>query len=226
MILQDDPGLRQQKSASLKGIEMNEMVLQNDSNELAVAMGDNTVKNMRQLARLISDMSKYTVLVAISIISSLTVLVLSVLWILIDPLKTNRILRIKYNILIICIDSLINSICLILQFIFAKQMYKICCNKCHIMCENRYTKQTNQHTAGIDGAKKLTRLPSGALGFQVNEKKQNENDDNNNDNDNDNDNDDDINLGANPQLSDIDFENGKALAVGSVAARSVDTFGA
>ena len=119
------------------------------------------VTNMRYLTRLISDMSKYTILIIFAICSSVIMILLPVT--VINLINTKEIIKQKYGISGLAIDNLINCICLILQFKSFKYYYKLICNKCHIKCEDRYTNETNKHNNN-----QLERLQSRELGFKIN----------------------------------------------------------
>ena len=125
------------------------------------------VTNMRFLTRLISDMSKYTILISFAMASSLIFILL--LFVLVSFVDANFLVRQKYGIIALSIDNLVNSMCLVLQFDFFKKVYKVICNKCHVKCEDRYTNETNKHNSS-----QLQRLASRELGFKVNT--QNDND--------------------------------------------------
>ena len=124
------------------------------------------VTNMRFLTRLISDMSKYTILIAFAMVSSFIFILL--LFVFVSFIDANFLVRQKYGIIALSIDNLVNSICLVLQFDFFKKVYKVICNKCHVKCEDRYTNETNKHNVN-----QLQRLASRELGFKVNSNAQN-----------------------------------------------------
>ena len=121
------------------------------------------VTSMRQLTRLISDMSKYTILVIFAIISTfISVILVVFVSNSIGYEGRDRIFSIEYAGIIYGFDVVVNCICLTLQFKAFKSNYLCLCNICHRKCENRYTNQTNKHNS-----QKLLRLESGELGFKI-----------------------------------------------------------
>ena len=69
--------------------------------------------------------------------------------------------------IIIVIDVLINCICLILQFKVYKKWYKLVCNYCINTCQKRLTKQINSNISEQNAQFSMRRLPSGNIGFEV-----------------------------------------------------------
>ena len=121
------------------------------------------VTSMRQLTRLISDMSKYTILVIFAIISTfISVVLVASVTNSIGYEGRDRIFALEYAGTIYGFDIIVNCICLSLQFKAFKSNYLCLCNICHRKCENRYTNQTNKHNS-----QKLLRLASGELGFKI-----------------------------------------------------------
>ena len=121
------------------------------------------VTSMRQLTRLISDMSKYTILVILAIISTfISVVLVASVSNSIGYEGRDRIFSLEYAGVIYGCDVVVNCICLTLQFKAFKSNYLCLCNICHRKCENRYTNQTNKHNS-----QKLLRLASGELGFKI-----------------------------------------------------------
>ena len=116
---------------------------------------------MRLLTRLISDMSKYTILVILLVTLSFlwTVVVCIVVIEANDVFVGQSIARFFESCLV-----LTNCICLVLQFEFAKKNYQKMCSGLHKICENRYTKGINQKNKNSQ----LQRLPSGEFGFKTN----------------------------------------------------------
>ena len=149
------------------------------------------VSHMRTLTLIISDMSKYSILITIAILSTFIVYFIGfILSNTISYYRNNRIIGIMTQ----SIDNIINCICLILQYKFARNKYKFLCNRCHLKCENRYTNDTNQKLASdANNENELVRLTSGQLGLQsvnnynVNNNNNNNNNKNNNDRVNDHD---------------------------------------
>ena len=135
--------------------------------------------NMRYLTKLINDMSKYTILVSMAIISSFLFQLLVFLFV--ELINGTELVIQKYEMIPLIIDSLINCICLILQFDSYKKYYNIICIKCHLKCQNRYTNKTNMK---MKNGQQLERLQSGELGFKVNKNDNNTANDNNNNDDN------------------------------------------
>ena len=133
------------------------------SDELQI--GKDVVINMHYLTRLISLMSKYTLLVGTAIASTFTVMLLLILDVIFVRGNINPYLEESIFRVFITIDALVNIICLALQFRFAKRYYLKICLVCHGKCENRYTNQTNDNSSN---SVVLQRLPSGELVFSVN----------------------------------------------------------
>ena len=119
-----------------------------------------SMDNLKSLVRLISDMSKYTILVSIAICS--TFLLAAELPIMISGFNEDRF---PYVAILFMIDSVINTICLVLQFVFYKKEYYCFCGKIHSLCEDRYTKKTNQENKDKNNGYKLKRLESGEIGI-------------------------------------------------------------
>ena len=122
------------------------------------------LSNMRNLNHLISDMSKYTILIITSLISTFVFLAISVC---IYFTEYNKDENSSVTIMIISFDGLINCICLLFQFDFSKKYYKKICSKCHLICENRYTKETNKRVAKKGSKKRIERLTSGQIGLRM-----------------------------------------------------------
>ena len=119
------------------------------------------VTNMRSLTRLISDMSKYTILFLVAICTSFIFTILFA--IIVRGVDGNEFLIQKYAMFPFAIDNFLNCVALVLQFHSFKKYYKLICNKCHIKCEDRYTKETNKQNDDL-----IQRLPSRELGFNAN----------------------------------------------------------
>ena len=152
---EDDQDIGSLGATAAGGIS--DLNLSNDDN---TTNGQVTIQNMRHLTRLISDMSKYTILVLFALISSFVFIILMIFVRII--VENNNYFSLLAR-LIESFDCLVNCICLVLQFEFSKKYYKILCAKCHTKCEDRYTERTNKQND-----QKLQRLASGELGFQVN----------------------------------------------------------
>ena len=177
------------------------------------------LSNMRNLNYLISDMSKYTILIAISLLSSFIFYAISsAVTVLIYPDNENR----AVGIMIIAFDGLINCLCLIFQFDFSRKQYKKYFRQCHTFCENRYTNETNKRVARGGSKKRLQRLPSGQIGLQVDAHSEVNDDDDAEEHDeqgNNNNN----NVGADP----ADAANDVQMApIAMVVQTSVETLGA
>ena len=82
-------------------------------------------KTERRLAKLIANMTSYTILVSISLLSSM---VFGASFLLFD-LDSD---------IALCSDIFINSLCLYLQFPFANNFYYILCHCCHISMEKLF----------------------------------------------------------------------------------------
>ena len=121
------------------------------------------VTSMRQLTRLIADMSKYTILVTFAISSTfISVVVVTITSSNIGYEGRDKIYSLEYNGIIYGFDLVVNCICLTLQFKAFKSNYLWLCNFCHGKCQDRYTNQTNKHNS-----QQLQRLPSGELIFKI-----------------------------------------------------------
>ena len=133
-----------------------------------LADGDKDLfNNMRSLTRLINDMSKYTILISIAIISSFfTAIVMTTL----SFNDNTEFLWMQGGLLL---DATVNCMCLLLQFEFAKGYYKRICGPLHIKCEDRYTKRANKQHINSTGDDnnivgfKLERLQTGEIGLSV-----------------------------------------------------------
>ena len=115
------------------------------------------IKDMKSMSKLIGDMSKYTILVGIAIISTFIL-----------AIGTSIVLQLKnggdiWFIPVFLLDNCINCCCLVLQFEVCKSDYIFCCQNNHKLCEDRYTKRVNQN-ANTDV--KLKRLQSGEIGIE------------------------------------------------------------
>ena len=143
-----------------------------DIYDIAVSNGDGLshlsnenemVTSMRQLTRLIADMSKYTILVTFAISSTfISVVVVTISTFNIGYQGRDKIYSLEYNGIIYGLDLVVNCICLILQFKAFKSNYLCFCNFCHGKCQDRYTNQTNKHNS-----QQLQRLPTGELIFKI-----------------------------------------------------------
>ena len=84
-------------------------------------------KQERRLGSLVQNMTVYTVLVSIGIISTL---LNGIMWYFIDDDLIRR--------LVLTNDILINSICLHLQFPFSRNLYSYICRCCHVNIEKEF----------------------------------------------------------------------------------------
>ena len=145
-----------------------ETVVDDENDKYSGGLSDLTndkdeIMSMRHLTRLVSDMSKYTILITIAIISTfISFLTVSLIFFAFDDNTRNNIFSFGIAKIIFSIDSLINCICLSFQFRSFKKDYLKFCNKFHRQCEDRYTNETNKHNDT-----KLQRLASGELGFKI-----------------------------------------------------------
>lgn len=105
---------------------------------------DESELNVRSLGRLIRDMSKYTTLVCIAVFTTFVLVLIVILRVIISA--ENDILRsIMFTFLLI--DTIINNICLTLQFRFANNIYFKYFNICQNRFESSLTNKINQNVA-------------------------------------------------------------------------------
>ena len=116
------------------------------------------VDNLRSLTRLISDMSKYTILVAVASVSTFLFSVVLMICVLIIGIEAEAAFMVLFMI-----DSAVNTTCLVFQFEFYKKRYFVFCGICHKLCETRYTEKANNKNK--KAAYKLKRLESGEIGI-------------------------------------------------------------
>ena len=154
------------------------------------------------------DMSKYTILVVTSLTTTFLLVVTIVTIVFVSIGMAGSVPWINLR-LVTSFDNVINSLCLLLQFDFASNIYKRVCIKCHGYCEDRYTKRTN-----AQNNHQLERLPTGDLGFKVNQGSNSV--DVNNDNDN--------NSGLNP-MNAMNLNGGSdgTKSISLVAQKSAET---
>ena len=127
-----------------------------------------TLSNMRYLTRLMSDMTKYTILVVCAILSTFVIALYLIVTFEIVDIRMNNTSQIAVMNVLCCIDNCINCLCLYLQYKFSIKYYKKICHGCHRRCEDRYTRTVNS-LASQDGDAQITpqlsRLNSGQIGF-------------------------------------------------------------
>ena len=99
---------------------------------------DNDNDDVIMLDEMISDMSKYTILVCIAMASTLIVAFMPILLVVSD---VNDV----YVATILCIDSFVNGICLILQFKISNKIYFVLCNCLHKQCIKRQKKYISKY---------------------------------------------------------------------------------
>ena len=97
------------------------------------------VENIRKLSLMIRDLSKYTILMGVAMLSSFIVTIFVVL----TGVYSDNINIITLSTNFVIMDSVTNIICLYLQFHFNRRYYKKLCNKLNQICESRYTHEIN-----------------------------------------------------------------------------------
>ena len=144
-----------------------------------------TIHSVRDLTRFMSDMSKYTILILVSLTSTFVTIIISL--IVTFGFGAND----SWMHCIVTTDALFNVVLLVLQFRFARKRYKCLCSKLHRKCEDRYTNETNENIKSQNIKSTLVRLPTGEIGFDINDQSVDDNvvantggvsDDDNNDN--------------------------------------------
>lgn len=116
---------------------------------------------MRSLTRLISDMSRYTIVVSFAICSSTLSFVTFATWIIVQA----RNVPLQWFMMILLLDGTINSVCLLFQFEFGKKHYKTICGKLHVKCEDRYVDRTNNKLQQVEY--QLERIDNGDIAVSV-----------------------------------------------------------
>ena len=123
---------------------------------------------MVSLNKIIHDMSKFTILITIAMTSS------TLFAIILQIIRGNDLAG-SYLGLCAGIDILVNDICLILQFKFARKYYKLLCKCCILQCEKRQTKGINNNVRNTDrkmvdangqGVVELKVLRGGGIGVE------------------------------------------------------------
>ena len=125
---------------------------------VVAGIDDKDVDNLRSLTRLISDMSKYTILVAFASVSTFIFAILLIMVVVVIGVQIEAAFMVLFMI-----DSVVNTTCLVFQFEFYKKSYFKFCGKCHKLCETRYTEKANNKNK--QAAYKLKRLESGEIGI-------------------------------------------------------------
>eukprot|EP00485_Elphidium_margaritaceum_P007384 CAMPEP_0202687826 /NCGR_PEP_ID=MMETSP1385-20130828/3424_1 /ASSEMBLY_ACC=CAM_ASM_000861 /TAXON_ID=933848 /ORGANISM="Elphidium margaritaceum" /LENGTH=208 /DNA_ID=CAMNT_0049342675 /DNA_START=443 /DNA_END=1069 /DNA_ORIENTATION=+ len=89
-------------------------------------------------AKVIEVMTRYTLLYTICFCSSLVVFVLLALAPVASPTINHRLSADfsyqSFAWMVVALDSLVNTLCLWLNFAFAKKWYVMLCKRCHIRC--------------------------------------------------------------------------------------------
>ena len=132
----------------------------NNGNTKNGSVSNENMQSLRSLVRLIGDMSKYTILVTFATISTFLFAVSIVL--------VNSLVGASFPPpfgLLFSIDSAVNTACLVLQFEFYKKRYRFICSKPHTLCEDRYTRETNEENKNNNNGYQLKRLQSGEIGI-------------------------------------------------------------
>ena len=117
--------------------------------------------NMRYLTQLMESMSKYTILILVSICTTIIIFCIS-FGIVTAFFDDESIIGFIVTTMIISFDSITNVVCLILQFEFSKSFYWTVCIKCHRKCEDRYTTKANKNQKDAQ----VIRLENGNFGIQ------------------------------------------------------------
>ena len=118
-------------------------------------------KNMVVLNNIIADMIKYTILIGVAMSSTSTAAIFV-------PIvrSLNQYISFSYLNIVVCIDILINEICLLLQFKMSRKYYKLLCKECIVKCQQRQTRQINNNIKNMERVTsvELKVLPSGGIG--------------------------------------------------------------
>ena len=168
----NDSNINQNNNNSATGTDDND-------NKSANKKGDKRSNEMFDLNRLISDMTRFNILIGVAMISTTISAILSVLF---DIFGWRRI----YLFIFILLDLLTNNICLVLQFKMSRKFYKKLCFLLINKCQQRQTKQINQALDEMNLLSKVSaaRTPHGDIGFEIHGHGTNNNDETgNNDND-------------------------------------------
>lgn len=110
---------------------------------------NNSGVSTEQTDELISLMSRYTILVCIAMFSTLLLIIIAMIS-LFDNLATDIFLSSA-----ICIDSLVNGLCLILQFKIADKPYFVLCNCLHKQCVKKQASAINKQIESNKGKEKM-----------------------------------------------------------------------
>ena len=117
-------------------------------------------KNMVLLNNIIADMIKYTILIGVAMTST------SIGAIMIPIVQSLDSVPFAYLNLLVCMDILVNEICLLLQFKMSRKYYKLVCKVCISKCQERQTQQINKSIKSMERVTsvELKILPSGGIG--------------------------------------------------------------
>ena len=130
---------------------------------------DQTVADMRSITKLITDISKYTILISISF--GLTFIFAVIMGVVAQTNVTKDVSTWTGALLVI--DNFINVFCSTMQFEVNKKEYnyKQFCSQSHSKCEDRYTRRVNKSVDskrdGNGGQVKLVRLETGEIGIEL-----------------------------------------------------------
>ena len=120
------------------------------------------INGMIALNGLIQEMSKYTILICIAMISTTMIGIIGPIFGIFEWADI-------YVCLLICIDVLINDTCLILQYQWSEKYYKKICHCLIIKCQSKQTKNINKNIVKMKLNKTiaLKQMPSGKIGFDI-----------------------------------------------------------
>ena len=156
--------LNKQLSEAYATGQMESIKTNSDDNNNNDNNNDNNNNNgeMFDLNRIISDMTRFSILIGVAAVS--TVLIMIILVIL-SSLKTLSI----YFAPLTLIDVIVNNICLILQFKMSRKFYKKFCICFIDKCQERQTKQINESISKMNlmSSVSLKRLDSGDIGLEI-----------------------------------------------------------
>ena len=117
---------------------------EDDDNVINISSDDTIANRNRDRNRnedsMISDMTKYTILVCVAMTSTTFVAVFPIVVVVND-------VDIIYFSTIISIDSFVNTVCLILQFKICKEFYFCFCNCLHKKCMQRTISNINKYVS-------------------------------------------------------------------------------
>ena len=114
--------------------------------------------NMNNLEILMDVMSKYTILISVSLFCTLfLIIILIIIYCISTELNIKEMQKSKYNMVPLSINILINCYCLLLQFDYGYIGFITLCSRCDIFCLQWFINKTNSK----HNERKLHRMESG-----------------------------------------------------------------